>query len=860
MIPPTPSLTVAPDASAELLLHLGKPFVQFPRFSILDIQREVDVEGLPLPFSHWLQNRLQTGQPFVISDFDKLDSWPKGNPSDGQQPGFGIERLIELSTKKNIPIRNCSTGRDLSFTLRKFADSARQNLQEFQNLYARDLPCPREWLDQCEEVLPTEVQWSGRLDLFQWLPPCARSEVMMAYVGSEGSSSGFHRCFSSTVALNLLVEVADDERPVVCIGTDFDSQKKYDAFLSAKGVSPHLDWYNLSTDEMLKVDFPLYAYNQKVGDLVLFPPATAHQIWNPSTLCTKMVWNILHPLSLEVGFQNVQPSFNRLCHPDLARTNLSLACAMMSLLQDDQNLRSEQALALPPDLPLLSRLFKQMVHDEHIDSPVATPISVVTLQPTVIATCNFCSTAIWNRHVRCTQCTDFDLCLLCYLNGRSCEQSHAYAWAEIVPPEQCTRILNRAREILGFQPEEHVQETGKKTLGTAVNDLMLARQSQTSRLCHLCRIDHPEWKGRRCDKCTAFFCYRGLFRHFDINPGDVIRHSGLWTCPKCKELCNCRCCHFGTAYVKSEKPASKRRVKAADPRGKNVGFADNVFDQKRGRRESHHSENGHLSGVSQLAGRKRPLVASSSMTSPATPMRKMELPTPEPDMSSHAKYLEGIDTYSAIRPTLLPGVKSIADGSMMISHQMIAARGIGQSQGDRANTLPPIINNGGMGMVRQSSYGMSNAAANGVNTMPNTPFPLPSPQGGPPHSSTLALLRESIHPDTKSPTAILDASIKELELQANHLKKYEQDFIELGLEDSRKMLRDQVEDLEEKIRVKKKEKGRLLVERLQREGYGGLAAVVGKEAGVVSGAGDPGPGHLVGLGVGSGVVGGSNGH
>jgi hypothetical protein len=29
---------------------------------------------------------------------------------------------------------------------------------------------------------------------------------MMAYVGSEGSSSGFHRCFSSTVALNLLVE------------------------------------------------------------------------------------------------------------------------------------------------------------------------------------------------------------------------------------------------------------------------------------------------------------------------------------------------------------------------------------------------------------------------------------------------------------------------------------------------------------------------------------------------------------------------------------------------------------------------------------------------------------------------------
>ena len=42
-----------------------------------------------------------------------------------------------------------------------------------------------------------------------------------------------------------------------------------------------------------------------------------------------------------------------------------------------------------------------------------------------------------------------------------------------------------------------------------------------------------------------------------------------------------QCCHFPSAYVKAEKPASKRRVKPADPRGKVMGFTDNVFDQKR---------------------------------------------------------------------------------------------------------------------------------------------------------------------------------------------------------------------------------------------------------------------------------------
>lgn len=88
----------------------------------------------------------------------------------------------------DIPIRNCSTSRDLSFTLKKFADAARQSYKEFKNLYARDLHCPEAWMEQCRVLLPQELQWGGRLDLFQWLPSCARSEVMMAYVGSEGSS------------------------------------------------------------------------------------------------------------------------------------------------------------------------------------------------------------------------------------------------------------------------------------------------------------------------------------------------------------------------------------------------------------------------------------------------------------------------------------------------------------------------------------------------------------------------------------------------------------------------------------------------------------------------------------------------
>lgn len=843
MIPQTPSLTVPPDSSAQQLLRRGAPFVEFPRFSIVALQDEKDLNGNPVPFSEWLTKRLQLGQPFVIAEFDKLETWPATDPRAGHQPGFGIERLIELSTKKNIPIRNCSTGRDLSFTLKKFADSARQSFPEFQNLYARDLQCPQEWLEQCRKILPTEIQWGGRLDLFQWLPQCARSEVMMAYIGSEGSSSGFHRCFSSTVALNLLVE--SDDRPVVCIGTDFGSQKKYDSFISARGVSPHLDWLNLGVEELLEADFPLYAYDQRVGDLVVFPPATAHQVWNPSTLSAKLVWNILHPLSLEVGFQYVQAPFNRLCHPDVARTNLSLACAMLSLLQDNPSL-TNLSLPLPPDLPLLSRLFRQMVHDESIESQPVTPITLVPIQTGTIATCNFCSTAIWNRHVRCTVCADFDLCLLCYLNGRSCEHTQSYAWAELVSTEECTKVLNRAREILGFQPEEPRTLDRCKTLGTAVNDLMRAKTSAATRLCHLCRIDHQEWKGRRCDKCTAFFCYRGLFRHFDQYPGDVLRHQGAWVCPKCAETCNCRCCHFATAFVKSEKPASKRRVKAGDSRGKVMGFADNVFDQKRGHKfhVNGSGSSNSLPGVAQITGKKRAF-SSSADASPATPLRKLELHTPDLDFSSQSRLTHSRES-SDFRmstpfggangnlPTLLPSMKTFPDGpdflasatderhSRVSSPQLatLASIAVGQNRlppsihHDQKNTLPPILGH-------TMSKGIL-GSHNNHNGVLSTPSP----------AAAVFPSRSSVSSDIKAPTAVLDASIVELETQLRNLKNYEEEFIALGLEDSRKMLAAQVVEMESQIKAKRREKSLILIERLKKEGFGGLAAIVGKEVGL----------------------------
>lgn len=606
---------------------------------------------------------------------------------------------------------------------------------------------------------------------------------------------------------------------------------------------------------MLQADFPLYVYDQQVGDLVILPPATAHQIWNPSTLSTKLVWNILHPLSLEVGIQHVQPPFNRLCHPDVARTNLSLAYAMLSLVQQPAD--DQPPLPLPPDLPLLSKLFRQMVHDETIESQPPVQITPVQLAQGTIATCNFCSTAIWNKHVRCTICADFDLCLLCYLNGRSCEHAQSYVWAELVSSETCNRVLARAREILGFQLEEPRLPDRSKTLGTAVNDLMKAKESQSSKLCHLCRIDHPEWKGKRCDSCTAFFCYRGLYRHFDMQPGDVLRHCGIWTCPKCNETCNCRCCHFARAYVKSEKPASKRRVKASDPRGKVMGFADNVFDQKRGgRRES----GGSSMTASHLAGKKR-AIEPNATDGPVTPLRKLDLPTPEPDFSRVYMSREGSDfaPYTASTfPPILPSVKSVTDADSMVSpsddrqtHFTPSTPVFGMN--GSMNTLPPMIprpnyNQSYMDHKPHFSHEPSISTANSrltsssyLNTITNAEGPQQSHR--PPHTQQPSLTSILSHrtdpaqltPITPSPpisSTVVDDSIRKLESQIQTLRNYDEEFAAMKLEESRRQLRKELQELETQLATRKREKGIGLVERLRREGFAALADAVGYEVGI----------------------------
>jgi hypothetical protein len=53
--------------------------------------------------------------------------------------------------------------------------------------YGKDIDCPQAWRDALAQLLPKEISYLGANDLMTKLPPEARAENMMIYIGHEGT-------------------------------------------------------------------------------------------------------------------------------------------------------------------------------------------------------------------------------------------------------------------------------------------------------------------------------------------------------------------------------------------------------------------------------------------------------------------------------------------------------------------------------------------------------------------------------------------------------------------------------------------------------------------------------------------------
>ncbi|KAL4785667.1 hypothetical protein BJX76DRAFT_346855 [Aspergillus varians] len=757
------------------LLRSGDPFVPFSEFSVQTLQAQPDEDA-----SRWIESQLRDGRPFVIRGFAQTAEW--------QRAALNNESLVSFSASGVIPVRNCQTGRDVKMRLRDLlSHTIHANAGSIrESLYAKDLHCPKEWVKSLETFLPSSLRHLGSLDLFRVLPKETAPEVLMAYVGTRKSFSGFHRCFSATVALNLLIESEGNGPGSICFGTDRPSQERYDVFMEELGKSAHTDWANVSISKLKSANFPIYITDQRPGDLVIFPTATAHQVWNLSPMVTKVVWNIMHASSVASFFDYVQPVYQRQCHADTGRVPL----IPMYALQSGTCGREEKSLL---------DVFHQQVDDEDTGRESVLPIKAVDTQGAVVE-CNFCGLTIWNRHLHCEKCGDFDLCLTCFISGRSCKHVANYTWAELLPRERCQDIIQATRSRIGLEVSQISRPSTQTSLGTVAMAAIDARQQSAERLCHLCRDSHPAWKGIICNQCSAFFCFRGLHRHFDVDLVSFLRNVDAWLCPKCEQICNCRCCHFHQPYQSKGKPV-RARIKPIDTRGRVLGFVDNVFDQKRGKRAT--------------------LVAPSTSPQPDPSPRGVKRSRPHSGNFESGKSWEHggsiavastgpggtrgsetSDIYSTDMAT--PDRNNLAD----IPPQVFDPLGPFRSENQTGPLLPGI---------RQPSRSSESRPTHYPYLPPPTAFTA-TPEG--------SVSRRHANRDEHASD---QESIRDLESKLKALRGYADDILELSLVESHGRILDRISQLEAELEQRKRRKAELLLSRLNRD-FPDLADLAREEA------------------------------
>ncbi|GAT23505.1 hypothetical protein RIB2604_01706440 [Aspergillus luchuensis] len=450
--------------------------------------------------------------------------------------------------------------------------------------------------------------------------------------------------------------------------------------------------------------------------------------------------------SLVSFFDYIQPFYQRYCHADTGRVPLIPLHALIrgSLGTEDE--------------ALLLDVFLKLLDDEAIETDSVPPMKTVDTQGAVVE-CNFCGLTIWNRHLHCEQCGDFDLCLTCFISGRSCKHVADYTWAELIPRAYCMEVIQSTRNRL------------------------------RGRL--LSRIKHPKYD-------------------LSLQAYGPYLPQNLCLSPVSRVLCDQECASNSTfsrqkslgALAAAAADARKQpmmvrnnpnkpvrsRIKSIDPRGRIMGFTDNVFDQKRGKRASMATHSASLPPEVPSRVHKRPRTQVSD--------EEAELPRQQEDYSTFTNrgMIQSQSTEDTIHSSARPYVMS--------------SRSIGPK-----------------GQLRISDLVEEHSPAEAEPS-----FQAPFRHASPLLSLTPgdgAFRRPANEPSVPATTD--EASISFLERKLEELRRYADELLDLSLVDSHAKVQEKISQLQGQIEERKRRKAEALFDSLDRD-FPELATVAREEA------------------------------
>ncbi|KAL9657284.1 hypothetical protein ABK040_011504 [Willaertia magna] len=402
----------------------------------------------------------------LIREEAKMDNETIQEYNRKQKTLFHLNYLKDVCGDTLVTPRDNVTFKDESMTLREYIQFVQKdkNIRSLDRklLYGKDIRCPETWSDYLfnNPKFPSRFVYKGKSDILANIQPTIQPINLMIYVGNSETYTPAHKDVCGALGHNLMVYADNDRTHSIWCVMKYQDLDKIRKFFQKNGAFLDDDNCFIPLHVLSKAPFTVYLHEQKLGELILLPPSSPHQVLNLNGKSIKVAWNTLSCLSLPYSYEilNEYRKFGKyqiyriktvtyytmikykeraLTYLDThqnsttsSATNGEQSNTTTVSTASNNNQQENPILGKPDrflkDFLILLRIFDDILFDENITSETFNPSKHVKKFPDDQSNmhsryCNHCKCDIFNRcfHADETDIDDgYDLCIDCVAEGR----------------------------------------------------------------------------------------------------------------------------------------------------------------------------------------------------------------------------------------------------------------------------------------------------------------------------------------------------------------------------------------------------------------------------------------------------------
>ncbi|KIJ41251.1 hypothetical protein M422DRAFT_104583, partial [Sphaerobolus stellatus SS14] len=243
----------------------------------------------------------ESGLPLVIEGWSERADW--------DPELFSLEGFIG-NDEEITDVRNMRTSMDVEMPLRELVEHYETTLatgsSNDNELYGKDVRCPQSWEKWLGMNLPEHFHPYGKSDLFSGLAPKDRPETLMCYLGVGDTFTRAHKDLCGSFGHNLMCYTSEKGSAFWFMTATGPVEQDAPADYFRSTLNRHLDLedHKATVEEFKTAPFDVYVAEQRLGDLVLVPPRSCHQVVNRGGITLKMSWSRMGIKSLEYSLHS----------------------------------------------------------------------------------------------------------------------------------------------------------------------------------------------------------------------------------------------------------------------------------------------------------------------------------------------------------------------------------------------------------------------------------------------------------------------------------------------------------------------------------------------------------------------------